>query len=64
MQIEKQHIINWLKLCDIEFQENRAYLNELDSDIGDGDHGNNLSRGFAAVAKELEVLQKQSISTI
>lgn len=64
MQIEKQHIIHWLKLCGIAFQENRAYLNELDSDIGDGDHGNNLSRGFAAVAKELEVLQKQSISTI
>ncbi|MBR9786652.1 MAG: dihydroxyacetone kinase subunit L [Vibrionaceae bacterium] len=64
MQIEKQHIIHWLELCHSTYQENQTYLDELDSDIGDGDHGHNLSRSFAAVAKELDALQKQSISTI
>jgi len=29
------------------------YLTELDSQLGDGDHGTNLDRGFAAVRKEL-----------
>jgi dihydroxyacetone kinase-like protein len=29
--------------------ENESYLNELDSLIGDGDHGTSMSRGFGAV---------------
>ncbi len=31
--------------------ENRAYLSEVDGKIGDGDHGNNMAKGFAR-AKE------------
>jgi dihydroxyacetone kinase phosphoprotein-dependent L subunit len=31
--------------------ENRAYLSEIDGKIGDGDHGNNMAKGFAR-AKE------------
>ena len=27
-------------------EENRRYLTKLDSEIGDGDHGNNMNRGF------------------
>jgi phosphoenolpyruvate---glycerone phosphotransferase subunit DhaL len=29
-------------------EENRRYLTKLDSEIGDGDHGNNMNRGFQA----------------
>lgn len=35
-------------------EENKKYLTKLDSEIGDGDHGNNMSRGFQAVMERLE----------
>ena len=34
-------------------EENRRYLTKLDSEIGDGDHGNNMHRGFQAVLERL-----------
>ncbi len=35
-------------------EENRKYLTKLDSEIGDGDHGNNMHRGFQAALERLE----------
>src|SRR5215204_4352592 len=35
-------------------EENRRYLTKLDSEIGDGDHGNNMNRGFKAALESLE----------
>jgi len=35
-------------------EENRRYLTKLDSEIGDGDHGNNMNRGFQAALGRLE----------
>ena len=35
-------------------EENRDYWTKLDSDIGDGDHGINMSIGFRAVSAKLE----------
>ncbi|MGX6962673.1 dihydroxyacetone kinase subunit DhaL [Vagococcus xieshaowenii] len=35
-------------------EENRDYWTELDSDIGDGDHGINLSIGFRGVTEKLQ----------
>jgi phosphoenolpyruvate---glycerone phosphotransferase subunit DhaL len=35
-------------------EENRRYLTKLDSEIGDGDHGNNMHRGFQAAFERLE----------
>jgi dihydroxyacetone kinase-like protein len=34
-------------------EENRRYLTKLDSEIGDGDHGNNMHRGFQAALERL-----------
>lgn len=34
-------------------EENRRYLTKLDSEIGDGDHGNNMNRGFQAALDRL-----------
>ena len=34
-------------------EENRRLLTKLDSEIGDGDHGNNMNRGFQAVLERL-----------
>jgi dihydroxyacetone kinase-like protein len=35
-------------------EENRRQLTKLDSEIGDGDHGNNMNRGFQAVLERLD----------
>lgn len=35
-------------------QENKAYLSELDGEIGDGDHGINMSKGFRMAGERLE----------
>ena len=35
-------------------EENRRYLTKLDSEIGDGDHGNNMYRGFQAALERLD----------
>jgi len=35
-------------------EENRRHLTKLDSEIGDGDHGNNMHRGFRAALERLD----------
>ena len=35
-------------------EENRRQLTRLDSEIGDGDHGNNMHRGFQAALERLD----------
>ena len=42
----------------------RQYLTELDSAIGDADHGINLDRGFSAVVAKLPDLREQDAGTI
>src|SRR5690606_15180990 len=37
----------------------RTELSELDRKIGDGDHGENLARGFAAVVAKLDAQPQQ-----
>jgi dihydroxyacetone kinase-like protein len=41
--------------------ENENYLTELDSAIGDGDHGVNLRRGFDALAERLPSFKEKEI---
>jgi dihydroxyacetone kinase-like protein len=46
--------VAWLRHVAAVIHERRAWLTDLDAAIGDGDHGINLDRGFAAVAADLE----------
>src|ERR671933_1983862 len=41
-------------------EEHRRYLTKLDSEIGDGDHGTNMHRGFQAAFERVEVAQAAS----
>ena len=41
-----------LKLFNDQIQAKKDYLSELDTPIGDGDHGNNMARGMEAVMAE------------
>lgn len=52
MTITKQQLIDWLQACATVLEENKAYLTELDSAIGDADHGTNIARGFGIVAEQ------------
>ena len=36
-----------------EIIKNEEYLTELDREIGDGDHGVNLARGFSEIKNQL-----------
>jgi len=44
------------------FEENKAYLNELDAKIGDGDHGLSMARGFARVKRHADETAPESIT--
>lgn len=47
---------DWIARSATVVAEHRAELNALDREIGDGDHGENLDRGFRAVLGKLEGL--------
>lgn len=49
-----EQVLAWIRKLDTLYTENRNYLTELDSAIGDADHGINMARGFSAVVKELD----------
>ncbi|AEH54542.1 MULTISPECIES: dihydroxyacetone kinase subunit DhaL [Heyndrickxia] len=44
---------DWLHRFAEKINENKAYLSELDSAVGDGDHGSNMARGVAAMEEKL-----------
>lgn len=52
--LEKEYFIRVIKALDSYVQINRDYLSKLDSDIGDGDHGINMSIGFRAVMLNID----------
>lgn len=43
----------WIETSAAVLAKNRGHLSELDSPIGDADHGNNMERGFKAVLEKL-----------
>lgn len=43
----------WIEKSAEVLAENRVHLSELDSPIGDADHGNNMDRGYKAVLEKL-----------
>jgi phosphoenolpyruvate---glycerone phosphotransferase subunit DhaL len=63
--IKQAHIIKWLEDLAPVFRENKEYLTELDSAIGDADHGFNMERGFNKVLEKVnEMSADDTISSI
>jgi len=54
MAVSYEDLLDWLRLLDESLVENRGYLTDLDSEIGDGDHGANLARGGAAASNKVD----------
>ena len=50
-----EHVFAWIDTFAQKVHANKAYLNDLDTPIGDGDHGSNMSKGLEAV----QVLMKE-----
>ncbi|PID53577.1 MAG: dihydroxyacetone kinase subunit L [Micrococcales bacterium] len=49
--VSQQHLATWIVNYAAVIDEQAAYLTELDSAIGDADHGANMKRGMAAAAE-------------
>jgi Dihydroxyacetone kinase len=53
MKLELADAKKWINLFVEKLEDNQATLNELDTAIGDGDHGTNMDRGAKAVTDSL-----------
>lgn len=62
--VSKDAVIAWLEKLGEVYSEQREYLTQLDSAIGDADHGINMSRGFGKVLEKLPAEQEKSIGDI
>ncbi|MCY7404373.1 MAG: dihydroxyacetone kinase subunit L [Cryobacterium sp.] len=56
MTLDTAWIVRWIRQSAEVLAANRTALNTLDRDIGDGDHGENMDRGFQAILPKLEGL--------
>ncbi len=64
MTISRDAVLAWIKNLAAAIAEQKDYLTQLDSDIGDGDHGANMHRGFQAVLGKLPGVSDKDIGTI
>lgn len=64
MTLTKTQIITWLEQSAQVLDANKAYLTELDSPIGDADHGTNIARGFKTMVEKLPTVADQDIGAI
>lgn len=60
--VEIESLKKWIELYGEKVTENKEHLNQLDSDIGDGDHGSNLTRGAAAVKEKVSESEYDNLS--
>ncbi|ROS28070.1 dihydroxyacetone kinase subunit DhaL [Cellulomonas sp. PhB150] len=58
MSVDVAWAIDWVRRSAQTIAEHRDELIELDRQIGDGDHGENLDRGFRAVVAKLDALEE------
>ena len=59
-----EDILRWLERIADVLHENAAYLTQLDSAIGDADHGINMDRGFKSVMDKLPGVSNMDIGSI
>lgn len=64
MSLDGVWALRWMAGTRTVIAENRERLIELDRRIGDGDHGENMDRGFDAVPKALDGLDGPSVPDV
>lgn len=63
-RIGHEDAVSWLESLAQVMRENKEYLTQLDSAIGDADHGINMDRGFQAVLGKLPGLSGGDIGAL
>lgn len=53
--------LKWMELFNEKIQANKALLIELDTPIGDSDHGSNMARGMDHVKQTLDAKEPDSV---
>ncbi|MCG0275399.1 MAG: dihydroxyacetone kinase subunit L [Thermosediminibacteraceae bacterium] len=64
MAVDSAKLIDIIKAIADKITENREYLTELDSAIGDADHGINMSKGFKVVVERISGMEGKDCGTI
>jgi dihydroxyacetone kinase-like protein len=64
VSISRNAVVDWIKAVAAGIAANKEYLTQLDSDIGDADHGANMDRGFQAVLTKLPGVADKDIGTV
>ena len=62
--VTKEQIIKWLELTAHVMQDNKEWLTQLDAEVGDGEHGINMARGFQKVSSQLPTVADKDIGSI
>ncbi len=62
--IDSKSLVKILENISDKIIENKMFLNDLDTAIGDGDHGINMARGFMQVKEKLKTTENDEISHI
>lgn len=64
MTVPFDGVVAWVRTFAEVIGQNKAYLTELDSAIGDADHGINMDRGMQAVLGKLETAPQGDIGAL
>ena len=64
MSLDAQWALRWIALAAADVAQQRDYLVDLDRAIGDGDHGENMDRGFKAALEALGQAQPGSVAEV
>lgn len=64
MSLDAAWAQRWIELAAADIAEQRDYLVDLDRAIGDGDHGENMDRGFKAALEALGQGQPGSVAEV
>lgn len=63
MELTVETLTTWMNDFEAKIAAKKAYLSDLDTPIGDGDHGNNMARGMRAVTEALATKNPADLTT-
>ena len=64
MPVSNGQVSDWVRAFAATVAENKEYLTELDSAIGDADHGINMNRGMQAVLGKLDAGEAADVGAL
>lgn len=64
MQVDVAWARAWVEASAAVMSQNRIALIELDRAVGDGDHGENLDRGFTAAKAKVDQTETTTIGEV